>query len=92
MAVTSAPIQVPARVRARIGAGGRLVIPAELRRQLGLDEGVAVVMRVEDGELRLLTVDESIRGVQERLKPYRGVSPSIVDEFIADRHAEAARE
>jgi AbrB family looped-hinge helix DNA binding protein len=86
------PANKLSRVRARIGAGGRLVIPAEIRRQLGLEEGTAVVMRVEDGELRLLSVIDSARRVQERMKPYLKPGVSMVDELIAERRAEAARE
>ncbi len=91
--VTSARTASPAsRLRGRIGAGGRLVIPADIRHQLGLDEGTVVVMRVEDGELRLLSLDASIRRVQERMKPYIRPGVSEVDEFIVERRTEAARE
>jgi AbrB family looped-hinge helix DNA binding protein len=82
----------PIKARTRIGAGGRLVIPAEIRRELGLEEGEPVVMRVEDGELRIWSVSEGIRRVQERMKPYVIPGQSIVDELIAERRAEAARE
>jgi AbrB family looped-hinge helix DNA binding protein len=92
MAASARPSSTPTRFRARIGAGGRLVIPVEIRRQLGLEEGEPVIMRVEDGELRLLTLDESINRVQERMKPYVRPGISEVDDFIAERRAEAARE
>ncbi len=82
----------PLKARARIGAGGRLVIPAEIRRALGLEEGESVVMRVEDGELRLWTVTEGIRRVQERMAPYIVPGTSAVDELIAERRTENARD
>ena len=82
----------PLRARARIGAGGRLVIPAEMRKALGLDEGTAVVLRVENGELRIWTIKEAIRRVQERVKPFLADEPSVVDELIAERRAENARD
>ena len=47
--------------RTRVGSGGRLVIPAEIREQLGLKEGTPVVMHVEDGELRITNFDEVLR-------------------------------
>lgn len=80
------------KARSRIGAGGRLVIPAEIRRELGLEEGEPVTMRVEDGELRIWSVSEGIRRVQERMKPYIVPGQSVVDELIAERRAEVARE
>jgi AbrB family looped-hinge helix DNA binding protein len=90
--VTETQTRKPLKARARIGAGGRLVIPAEIRRELGLAEGEPVVMRVEDGELRIWSVREGIRRVQERMKPYIIPGKSVVDELIAERRAENARD
>jgi AbrB family looped-hinge helix DNA binding protein len=80
------------KARARIGVGGRLVIPAEIRRALGMEEGEPVVMRVEDGELRIWTISEGIRRVQERVAQYITPGQSMVDELIAERRAENARD
>ena len=68
------------------------MIPAEIRRALGMEEGEPVVMRVEDGELRIWTIDEAIRRVQERAKPYIIPGRLMSDELIAERRAEVARE
>jgi hypothetical protein len=57
-----------------------------------MEEGEPVVMRVEDGELRIWTIDEGVRRVQERIKPYIIPGRSAVDEVIAERRAEVARE
>ena len=76
----------------RIGAGGRLVIPAEIRRELGLEEGEPVVMRVVDGELRLWTLSEGIRRAQELASAYVSPGESVVDELLAERRAEVERE
>ncbi len=78
--------------KTRIGSGGRLVIPSEIREQLGLKEGTPVVMRVEDGELRIMSVREGIRRAQEIARKYIIPGKSIVDELIAERRAEAERE
>lgn len=82
----------PLKARTRIGAGGRLVIPASIRRALGMEEGEPVVMRVEDGELRIWTISEGIRRVQERAAQYITPGESMVDELIAERRAENARD
>ena len=92
MAVPTTEAKTPLKARARVGAGGRIVIPAEIRRALGMEEGEPVVMRVEDGELRIWTIDEGIRRVQERVKPYIIPGRSMVDELIAERRTEVARE
>ncbi|MPZ15710.1 MAG: AbrB/MazE/SpoVT family DNA-binding domain-containing protein [Chloroflexi bacterium] len=80
------------QTRARVTEGGRVVIPADYRRQLGIEIGDELVMSLVDGELRLFTRQEAIRRAQEiaRHHPSRGVS--LVAELIAERRAEAACE
>jgi AbrB family looped-hinge helix DNA binding protein len=80
-------------VKTKIGAGGRVVIPARFREQLGLAVGEVVVLSLEDGEVRMMSFRVRIKRMQEfvaaRIEPS---GPSIVDEFLAERRAEEARE
>jgi AbrB family looped-hinge helix DNA binding protein len=90
-------VAVPAQTarkkwRARIGPDGQLVIPEDIRQELGLNEGELVVMQIADGELRIISVHEGIRRAQEIARKYIVPGKSIVDELIAERRAEAARE
>ena len=71
---------------------GRIVIPAEYRRALGLREGDPVMVQLDDGELRVLTRAQAIRRAQEIVAKYISPGRSLVDELIAERRAEAARE
>jgi AbrB family looped-hinge helix DNA binding protein len=80
------------KARARVGAGGRLVIPAEIRRELGLHEGEPLNMRVVNGELRIWTLSEGIRRAQTLAGAYVRPGESIVDELIAERREEVRRE
>jgi AbrB family looped-hinge helix DNA binding protein len=86
------PTKKVLKARTRIGAGGRVVIPAEIRRELGLEEGEPVVLRVEDGELRIWSISEGIRRAQAIASKYIIPGQSVVDELIAERRAEVARE
>ena len=52
-------------IRTRVGAGGRIVIPAEFRERLGLAISDAVNLTCDDGEVRLSTRQEDIRRVQQ---------------------------
>lgn len=76
----------------RIGAQGRVVLPAGLRAALGIGEGSTVVAYIE-GEGRL--VIESPEAIQRALlaewSEVAGAA-SLVDELRAERRAAAARE
>ena len=76
----------------RVDRHGRVVIPAEYRRALGLKEGDAVVLQLDDGVLHVLTRAEAIRRAQKLVARHTGGKRSLVDELTADRRAEAARE
>lgn len=79
--------------RAKIIAGGKIVIPAELRRALGFHEGDSIVIEREGDTLVLKTYAQVVREVQQTFKamlPDTGIS--MVDELIAERRREAARE
>lgn len=80
----------PARVK--VGEGGRIVIPAEFRKAIGIHTGEVLILSLKGNELHLFTVDEAVRQAQEVLRKYVPEGRSIVDEFIAERHAEAERE
>lgn len=79
-------------ISTKIAEGGRLVIPAEHRRRLGLEIGDEVIVRVEDGELRILTRGEAVRRAQEKVRRHVKGSRSLVDELSAERRAESKRE
>jgi AbrB family looped-hinge helix DNA binding protein len=75
----------------RIGSQGRLIIPASLRRALGIKPGDVMVARIEDGRLVL----ESREAILGRFQARFAAVPKEVDlakELIEDRRGEARRE
>lgn len=76
----------------RIDKNGRVFIPADYRRELGLKPGDRVVVELHDGEVRILSQLEGIRRAQELVSRYVSPDRSLADELIAERRAEAARE
>jgi AbrB family looped-hinge helix DNA binding protein len=68
------------------------VIPAEYRRALGLRAGDEVILRLEDGEVRLLTLAEGIRRAQALVRRYLPEGRSLSDELIAERKEQGERE
>ncbi|HMD64913.1 MAG TPA: AbrB/MazE/SpoVT family DNA-binding domain-containing protein [Stellaceae bacterium] len=79
-------------LRARIGPSGRLVIPAAQRRELGLKAGDEVLIRVEDDELRISSVNRRIERVQALVRKYNPKGELLSQSLIRERRAEAAKE
>lgn len=72
-----------------IGRQGRLVIPVNLRRALGLVEGDRLIAREEEGRLIL----EKPEAIEQRLKAqFAHVERSLADELIAERRSAAKEE
>jgi len=72
-----------------VGPKGRVVIPAGIRRELGITEGSQLVAVVEEGGVLLLPRDE----VKRRLRAiFAGVEDSLASELIAERRREADSE
>ena len=83
---------MPSR-RVRIAPGGRVVIPAEYRKALGVGIGDHVVLELQGDELRLRSRQATIKKVQAMVRKHiPGGSRSLADELIAERREEAARE
>lgn len=78
--------------RTTIGEGGRIVVPAEFRKALGLKAGDVIMIGREDGQIRIMTVREAIRRDQEWVRSFVPPGRSLVDELIAERREEAERE
>lgn len=76
------------QVKTKLGEGGRIVIPAEYRQALGLQVGDEVILRLEDGALRIFTPRQAIKYAQELLRPYLPEGRSLSDELIAERRLE----
>jgi bifunctional DNA-binding transcriptional regulator/antitoxin component of YhaV-PrlF toxin-antitoxin module len=76
----------------RMSPNGRLSIPAKQRKALGLENGGMVVSTLDNGELRIRPIAAVLAEVQAMVAPYLRASGDTVDQFIADKRAEAARD
>ena len=79
-------------VKVRLGPDGRVVVPAAIRDTLGLKEGDVLFARLEGGEIKLLTPKAAMMRAQAIVRQFIPADVSLVDELIADRRREAARE
>lgn len=76
---------------ARLTKSGRIVIPAEFRRELGLQTGDEVILRLIDGEVRIRTRREAIKEAQAIVRKHVKKSRSLAEELKTERRAEAHR-
>ena len=74
--------------RTKLTEGGRVVIPAEYRQALGLHIGDELILRLEDGEVRIFTPQQAIKRAQELVSRYLPQARSLTDELIAERRME----
>jgi len=82
-----------------VDAAGRLVVPAQFRAALGFQSRQKVVLTLEGDTIRITTVpaavDAAVARAQALARKYDeklGRTGSVVDEFIAERRREAARD
>lgn len=81
-----------ARYDIPVQENGRMILPAELRRALGVGKGDRVVILTTKDGVELTTAQRARRRAQERFRRLVPEGESIVDEFLAEKRAEVARE
>ena len=80
-------------MRGRVSESGRLSLPAEFRKAVGLERGGDVMVELDGKVIRIRTFDEVIAEAQALSRKLLGDGPGTsVDDFIAERHREAAKE
>ena len=59
-----------AKTRTRVDENGRVVIPASFRKALGIKTGDEVVLRIEDDELRIITLKRHLERAQRLVRKH----------------------
>jgi AbrB family looped-hinge helix DNA binding protein len=73
-----------------ITANGRMSLPADIRKRLGLSGGGALLVEETPDGIVLRTVAQSIAHAQALARKYTGDKPEAsVDAFLANRRAES---
>ena len=73
-------------VWSQVSPSGRLSLPAEFRKALGLERGGKILVELAGNEIRLRTVHEAVSRVQARAKRvFAGKSQVSSDDFLAHR-------
>jgi AbrB family looped-hinge helix DNA binding protein len=82
-----------ARFKARVDGMGRVLIPAEIRKRLGMKPGATVT--ITEGPSGRIVLEPALTLLREAQEYFRSIAPASVlwsDELIAERRKEAQRE
>ena len=75
-----------------LGESGRIVLPAAIRNELGLKTGDRLTETSDGGAIRILSKKMALASIRAGIVKHRGSLDGILDEFLAERREEAARE
>ena len=79
--------------QARVGDGDEVVLPLELAREMGFAHGEALVVERDGSSITIKPYSQVVREVQATVRALAPVpGGSVVDELLAERRVEAARE
>ena len=79
-------------IKTKLGQSGRIVIPTEYRRRLGLEAGDEIVMRLDEEGLHLYTPAQAVARAQAMVRRYVPEGRSLSEALISERREETARE
>ncbi|MCH7796393.1 MAG: AbrB/MazE/SpoVT family DNA-binding domain-containing protein [Proteobacteria bacterium] len=75
-----------------IRKGGVIQLPGEFLKAMGVAEGDQVQLALDGDIARILSRAAALREAQELVRRYVPEGVSLVDELLAERRADAARE
>ena len=74
----------------KVTASGRMSLPAELRKQLGLSGGGDLLVENTENGVVLRTVAQAVANAQAIARRYTGGNPGFsVDDFLAQRRSDS---
>jgi len=77
-------------IQGKVSGAGRVVVPSEMRKEFGIEDGVDVVFSRTEYGIQITTLDDAIRQAQETVRRYVPEGVSLVDELREDRRQDAA--
>jgi AbrB family looped-hinge helix DNA binding protein len=78
--------------KGRMSDGGRLVIPAEVRKAFGLKEGSEVVISEHEAGILIVPAQKAIERAQRYFMALAPAEVVLSEELSRDRRREAAKE
>lgn len=79
-------------LRAAVDSRGRLLIPVEVRKQLGFKEGDSVLVEpVGPGEFKVVLLKDAVERARGVYRHLRDTTENVSDELIAERRRESEK-
>lgn len=76
-------------IKTKLGHSGRIVIPTEYRRRLGLEAGDEIIMHLDEEGLHLYTSAQAIARAQTLVRRYVPEGRNLSRELISERREES---
>jgi bifunctional DNA-binding transcriptional regulator/antitoxin component of YhaV-PrlF toxin-antitoxin module len=80
------------QIRTTINANGRLFVPILYRKAPGIEPGDELIMRFEEGEIRITNLKQALKRARGAVKQYIRTKQDLTQSLIDDRRKEAALE
>jgi AbrB family looped-hinge helix DNA binding protein len=77
---------------AKVEKSGRILIPSSVRKQLKMEAGSEVILRVSKTGLQVETRDQALHRIQQELRKYIPEGRMLSEELLSERREESARE
>ena len=78
--------------RIQVHGGGRFVLPSKIRKELHIQPGDEIILRLENGSIRLVPLHQAVIIAQHSVKKYVPQGTSLVADLIKARKEEASHE
>ncbi|WP_353226047.1 AbrB/MazE/SpoVT family DNA-binding domain-containing protein [Salinisphaera sp. C84B14] len=75
-----------------VSENGRMNLPADMRRALGLAGSGHLIVSLIDNEIRITTASQALKRVRELASPFKPSGAYASDQLIEDRREESVRE
>jgi bifunctional DNA-binding transcriptional regulator/antitoxin component of YhaV-PrlF toxin-antitoxin module len=81
----------PVRRIVQVAENGRMNLPVDMRRGLGLRGPGRVILTQDDDGIRITTADQALRRIRAFAAPFARGRASVVDEFREERRVTTDR-
>ena len=78
--------------KTQLNKSGRLVLPAKMRKVLDIQPGDELVLRLENGSIRIIPLQMAIILAQKAVRQYVPEGVSLVEALLTERRDEVNRE